>query len=456
MNEPVTINAKTNNYSWSVDWLLLAFLCFFTMDKVFLKPIVLLLATILLIKQLRLSNIKHTPLFYSFITLIEVGKFLFLNNDFSIGHIYSFITGECYWIMCILAFVIIFNRVQRNNVRTLHNSISAFFYINFIWSITNLVIAMILAGTWNPYSSPLVDYGNSTGDRITGIFMAPCYINAFFNSFATIYFLHKKKYFNSFMAILVVCITTSNFVNVIFLPLLLVQLLVLKDKKARYTILGLLFLFIAFYLFASYGNFRYTVQSLRPRENKAVQASPGVQQNTPASDSLLTPNGKTVSAKETVHFLLSSPKRFVFGAGMGNFSSLLAIRTSDLKTPTESRIFQKYPRYISPDFYQNHYRIYEAIYKLPPGYHSTKHLPTSFFNQLLGEYGMLGAALFLLFYIWFIVKKYKKLSYTISMAFLLGCYLLFDYLFEYLSIVVLFEFFFLLNLKENTEETKTS
>jgi len=173
------------------------------------------------------------------------------------------------------------------------------------------------------------------------------------------------------------------------------------------------------------------------------------------SDSILSPNGKVVSAKETIHFLVSNPQHFLVGTGIGNFSSLLALRTSDLNTPSNSRIFQKYPRYVSPDFYENHYKIFLTVYSLPPAYHSIRHLPTSFFNQLLGEYGIIGLLLFMFFYIWFVLKKHKQLSYTISIAFLLGCFLLFDYLFEYLSIVVLFELFFLLDVKEHTEITKT-
>ena len=40
------------------------------------------------------------------------------------------------------------------------------------------------------------------------------------------------------------------------------------------------------------------------------------------------------------------------------------------------------------------------------------------------------------------------------MLFLLGGYLMFDYLFEYLSVVVFFELFFLVDIKQHQETDK--
>lgn len=81
-------------------------------------------------------------------------------------------------------------------------------------------------------------------------------------------------------------------------------------------------------------------------------------------------------------------------------------------------------------------------------WHSIQQLPSSFFNQILGEYGVLGTVLFLVFYIGYILKRSKFNLVFFPIAFLMGYYLLFDYLFEYLSIVVLFEVFFMLMILE--------
>ena len=139
----------------------------------------------------------------------------------------------------------------------------------------------------------------------------------------------------------------------------------------------------------------------------------------------------------------------LLGAGMGEFSSQLALRTSDINRDKKSRVFRMLPEYISPDFHQNHYQVFTVIYGLPEVYHSIRHLPNSFINQIFGEYGVLGFIFFLVFYVWFFVKRVRKLKYSIFIGILMAYFLLFDYMFEYLSLVVFFEMFFLLELKQS-------
>ncbi len=160
--------------------------------------------------------------------------------------------------------------------------------------------------------------------------------------------------------------------------------------------------------------------------------------------------GKLVSFSQTYNYLTQSVKNFLFGAGIGEFSSQLAVRTSDLPVPQKSRIFDRLPGYVAPAFYENHYSVFYSIYILPTGYHSIRHLPNSVVNQVFGEYGVIGAILFFVFYVFFFLKRYKLLTYVLPMALIFGYSLLFDYMFEYLSVAVFFELFYLLNLKENS------
>jgi hypothetical protein len=430
----------------SIDWFLLVFISLFTMDKVVLKPVVLIAGLIYIGRYLSIRQIRQSPLFYLLIPVLEIIKLLFLNHDFSSGHIVSFLVGECYWLMCLLAFVVMATEVKRMSTLNISRTLIAFFFINFFWSLGNLVHVMVLAHTINPYSSVLLAYGNSTGDYIKGIFMGPCYINAFVNSFFAIYFLYSKRYFLTFLAVLTACLTTSNFVNIIFIPVLLVLAFVMKDKKAKWIILGQLVLFAVFYIFASYDNLVYLFSSLRAKEDfTQMPLSSGEKK-------LLKPNGKAVSVEQTYNYLLSSPGHFLFGSGIGDFSSQLAVRTSDLNIKNSSRLFKLLPRHMSPDFLQNHYRIYSLVYSLPPAYHSIRHLPSSFLNQIFGEYGVVGFLIFILFYVFYVFRRHKQISYSLVMMILLGCYLMFDYLFEYLSVVVIFELFFLLDLKQHQEK----
>lgn len=439
---------KPLNYLRSIDWFLLIFISLFTMDKAILKPVMLIAAMVYLYRQLSIKTIKAAPLFYILIAAVEIIKLLFFNHDFSQAHIISFVVGESYWIMCLLAFVVLATEIKRTAVQTIEKTLTIFFFINFFWSLGNLMHVMLLAHTINPYSSTLLAYGNSTGDYIKGIFMGPCYINAFVNSFFAIYFLYKKQYLFTFLAVLVTCLTTSNFVNVIFIPVLLVLVFVMKDKKARFIILAQIAFFSIFYIFAAYDNLAYMFSSLKAKEDFATVPL------TSSERTLLKPNGKAVSVVQTYKYLLSSPRHFVLGAGIGNFSSQLAVRTSDLNIKNSSRLFKMLPRYESPDFLHNHYRIYSLVYSLPPAYHSVRHLPSSFLNQIFGEYGVLGFLIFILFYVVFFFRRFKLLSYSIPMLFLLGGYLMFDYLFDYLSVVVFFELFVLLNIKQAKEAGK--
>ena len=162
--------------------------------------------------------------------------------------------------------------------------------------------------------------------------------------------------------------------------------------------------------------------------------------------------GKTNAVFQTYNYILHSPKNFIFGAGIGEYSSQLAVRTSDLPDTVikKSRIFKIVPTYVAPAFKENNYQIFSYVYSLPPIYHSIKDLPISFINQLLGEYGIIGFVLFLVFYLYYFIKNYKDGKYLIPMIVLISYFLLFDYLFEYLSVIVFFELFFLINKKKQT------
>jgi hypothetical protein len=162
--------------------------------------------------------------------------------------------------------------------------------------------------------------------------------------------------------------------------------------------------------------------------------------------------GKLQAFKETKHYLLSSPKTFTFGSGIGGFSSFLATRMSGVDGEEASRLFHYLPTYASPEFSQNHYLIYKTVYGLPKAFHSVKHFPNSFLNQLAGEYGLAGILLFLFTYVLFFIRHYRRLSYGKYLLFLLGGFLFFDYLFEYLSVVTVFELLMLCDIKQALEK----
>jgi hypothetical protein len=156
--------------------------------------------------------------------------------------------------------------------------------------------------------------------------------------------------------------------------------------------------------------------------------------------------GKAITMKQTLAFFMAHPYRIVLGNGIGNFSSKLAFRTANLN------ITGNYPKkytYINGDFLLNHLDVYLYFFSKQTGYHSITNSPFSGFDQLLSEYGVLGLALFFIFYVGYFLKDFKKLTYGIPLLCLVPGVFFIDYWFEQLSVLVLFELLMLLNIKEN-------
>lgn len=153
--------------------------------------------------------------------------------------------------------------------------------------------------------------------------------------------------------------------------------------------------------------------------------------------------GKWVAWLQTIHYISQSPKKFMFGAGPGNFSSKLTFRAVGLNTDGS---WPKKYRYVANDFKNDHLKLW-LYYKIQPTpKHSIINYPNSVANQLPGEYGLIGVLLFIFYYLWYFVKRYKFLSYGRIILPLLLVFLLTDYWFENLSIMIIFEIMMLLDI----------
>jgi hypothetical protein len=64
---------------------------------------------------------------------------------------------------------------------------------------------------------------------------------------------------------------------------------------------------------------------------------------------------------------------------------------------------------------------------------------------------LIGTLIFAIFYLGYFTTRYRRLSYGRYLLLALLGFLLFDYWFESFSLVVLFELFVLLNIKEGRE-----
>ena len=162
--------------------------------------------------------------------------------------------------------------------------------------------------------------------------------------------------------------------------------------------------------------------------------------------------GKAIAFKQTVLFFETRPQKIISGVGMGNFSSKLAFRITALN------ISGGYPHrlaYINDNFRNNHFADYVYHFSKDAQYHSIVNSPNSVYNQLAGEYGMAGLLAFLFFYLGFYIKRVGKNSMAVPLLLIMAGAFFFDYWFEQLSVVVLFEVLMLVNIREVGLNKKT-
>jgi hypothetical protein len=150
---------------------------------------------------------------------------------------------------------------------------------------------------------------------------------------------------------------------------------------------------------------------------------------------------------QTVNLLHQHPVKALIGDGMGNFSSKLAFRVSGLGLA--GGYPQKYV-YLNPDFLKNHLDIYLNYFSKKTDFHTLSNRPDSVYDQLLAEYGLLGFAAFVICYLGFFLRHYKKLSYGLPILLIVLAVFLIEYWFEQLSILLFFELLLLLNIKESS------
>lgn len=153
--------------------------------------------------------------------------------------------------------------------------------------------------------------------------------------------------------------------------------------------------------------------------------------------------GKFYSFRQTRYYLREKWTRMLFGAGAGNFSSRMAWRGTGLN---EQGGYPSKYRYISDEYLFNHFYTHMFFMAEPISEHSIINSPNSVYNQLAGEYGCVGLALFLILYIsYFIrlaIRDRRKIIFVAALLFLF-C---FEYWFEMLTLTVFFELFMLSDL----------
>lgn len=149
---------------------------------------------------------------------------------------------------------------------------------------------------------------------------------------------------------------------------------------------------------------------------------------------------KLYSFLQTLDHLGSGPKEALIGSGPGNFSSKLALKMTGLQMQGD------YPFdriYVAEDFLRYHFYTLLYVFSLPVSQHSTINLPNAVYNQVAGEYGLLGLALLIFAYFGYFYRRTGWRSAGMVMLGLLVAFFGFEYWLEMISLTLIFELIFL-------------
>ncbi|GAB3904931.1 hypothetical protein [Mucilaginibacter boryungensis] len=232
MIKQLTLNFK--KLTANVDWKLLLFLLLFLNIKLPIKIAALVLIYLLqfdLKFKLSFKN-SRLPLFYLLIIPIAFTG-LIVNQNYQAHHYMPiFFTGIAFWVLALLAMHQVKLMVERADTQTVHKTIIAFFIINAIFSLANLVFIIFRIHDINPYTfrGDYQKYFINTGDFIKGVTFDIAPTGAILNSFGVIYFLFKR---NTVMSMLCMCMLMLTYNNCITIMLIIILLALFAFKSSR-------------------------------------------------------------------------------------------------------------------------------------------------------------------------------------------------------------------------------
>ena len=209
------------NQSRKIEWLLLLFLLLIINVKLVVKIPVLLLFIIIFRKKLLQTDLFRQKFVWFYLSMIIIGIINLLINIYHASFNYFFITttGGVFWILCIMAAAVNYYFTKRTDHTKLHNTASLFFILNATFTLFQLIIFMLDAGTLNPYTYQGMNqkYFISTGDLLRGLSFDVSTTNALINAMAVFYFFDRRKFISLLLCMIALLATASNFTNVLVL-----------------------------------------------------------------------------------------------------------------------------------------------------------------------------------------------------------------------------------------------
>tara|TARA_R110002020_G_scaffold122487_7_gene278031 strand:- start:41721 stop:43019 length:1299 start_codon:yes stop_codon:yes gene_type:complete len=410
-----------------IDLKFLIFLILITQGNI---PVKIFAVFFIMIFRLRPIFVGHQfILFYYFILVYHIVYGLFLIAFKSINYWPNYLLSFLFWMVSYITLSQIAFFVKNWTLVKIYKTIDFFFLVNIFVILIQLINSMFLFQTLNPYG-----VSNSAGDLISSIYSNSS-VNFVIMSFFSIMYLLRKKWFYGILSVIFLLMTTYMSGVVLFLASLVVGIYLFSSIKLKSKIFIAIGSFFLIFLFSQIAPSNITYASrylIRIWENG---------EDTPF---------KIKSFFQTFEYWTSSITSFIFGAGGGSFSSRIAFIASGDYVGW----FPDSLTYASDEFKKYHLNIWTYDFNNPwDNRNNTANQPFSFYNQIIGEYGLIGLLIFILFYLGYFFRKWQMLSYSKFLLIALGGYFLLDYWFEYFSVIIIFELLVLVDVKERQNIT---
>lgn len=481
------IQSLINKFSekYQVDFTVITLFCIVSQHSFLIKFTGIFALLIIHYKNIFSSYVKKIPSFYLLLPALELIKFFLLDADYSTGHIAQFIVGQTYWLSSLFLCVLIYIQVRTKDILSIIRSIKFFTVLNFSVSIFQFLKICYIEGVANPFNTGHQHpYGVSSGDMISGLLGGVHLTNVFVSLILILFYVHKKSTLFVIFSLIPFLLCGSNFGSMLLLLCLGIYFLVSKERVYAFKASVSIFLvLIAFYLVITPYNAHHTIAKIKSIVTQKPIVDEEYQQEVDSTTLLSFKNGtktkaqlsrsqqetverlekrrglilydfytvagKKTSYQQTISFLKSNPKYLLFGSGLGRFSSNIAFNFSGIVD--NSAMNRLFPTYQSPLFEKNHKSIYAYLKTTHVIFHSESNKPFSSYNQLFGEYGLVGFFLFLVGYIWYFVKRANKKTYSIPILVALLFTLNLNYFFEALNLFLFFEVLMYLDIKEKLQ-----
>ncbi|SHI30656.1 hypothetical protein SAMN04487911_10148 [Arenibacter nanhaiticus] len=410
-----------------VDFIFILFLLLVTQSNIQLKLVGIFLILILRINAIQ--KINFFGIFYLVLLLFHLSFGLITLLSTGIDYLASYILVFLFWSLSLIIYTQLAYFVKNNSLKKISLTLNVFFLICVFVIVLQYIFTAINLQSINPYSvSP------AAGDKMMSIFSNSS-VSMIIMSFFFLKYLFENKWFLGSISFICLIMATYMSGTVLFLGSIFLGIFFFSKIDIKYKLYFIIitFLFIATFSFISPANIDYAMGYINRIWNNG--------NDTPF---------KIKSFFQTFEYWTSSIRSFVFGAGGGNFSSRVAFITSGDYVGWFPDILS----YISEEFKQYHLGIWTHDFNNPwDNRNNTANQPFSFYNQIIGEYGLIGVLIFICFYLGFILKKWPILTYSKFLLLALTGYFLLDYWFEYFSVIIIFELFLLIDIKHNTKNS---